>query len=243
MEDLAEDLWEESEEEEFEESEEEESDEKARAWNMQALNLRAAIETTWADPKAPLEEIRVDAHERSAEPKGTTCPTCFKKFRTHKPSLNATAARGLVNLMLCYIRSGGEPVPIRVFHRERNAMADMKHWGLVEIAPNADPTKRSSSGRYSPTKRLIRWMRGEIRLPKFCRTVTVKSQRKFLAFEGAQTSFLSASFDIFDREEFLKQQDIMEKHYKLKSGQLVVVGKRDIPEPRFKEPKKKKGKK
>ena len=100
--------------------------------------------------------------------KGVDCPCCGRRVQRYKRHINSAMAATLIWTCREFFRTQ-DWVPVardgpRLAIKNRE-YARLRHWGLIEAKPNADPKKRDS-GFWKPTSAAYTYIRREARLPK-----------------------------------------------------------------------------
>lgn len=119
---------------------------------------------------------------------GTSCPCCGRFAKLNWRGINNTMAAGLCWLVGTYKGNGRNWIDVPnhgpAWMKRTNQHPSLRWWGLVEKAPNDDPTKKSS-GLWRPTKLGIRFALGKVDVPREVlifdkRVVTVSKQRTMI---------------------------------------------------------------
>lgn len=106
--------------------------------------------------KTPITLVTARARlkEEIRTTKGGVCPCCDRFAKMYKRPLNATMVAGLYWIIDTNKEQDGyvsvaESAPVWLLRSNQHTI--LKHWGLVEQAPNEDNEMVSDSGRWRPT--------------------------------------------------------------------------------------------
>lgn len=99
--------------------------------------------------------------------KGSCCPCCGQYARRYKRTLYSSQAAQLIRLYWLNRRD-----PEKYFHRHivtprcnNGDLVFLRHWGLLEVEPNEDPTKKDS-GSFRITELGRQFVERKARVPK-----------------------------------------------------------------------------
>lgn len=101
---------------------------------------------------------------------GSICPCCGQFARRYKRTIYSSQVKQLISLYKLNRDLGWH----LFFHRtvvvrtaNNNDLALLRHWGLLELEPNADPGKKDS-GNFRITKLGRQFVEQKIRVPRAC---------------------------------------------------------------------------
>jgi hypothetical protein len=118
------------------------------------------------------KDTLVEARRRLMEnlDDGSRCPCCGQLAKRYKRTIYSSQVAQLISLYRLNRKHGWE----RYFHRtivvraaNNNDLGFLRHWGLLELEPNVDPSKKDS-GNFRITDLGRRFVEMKERVPKSC---------------------------------------------------------------------------
>jgi hypothetical protein len=112
-----------------------------------------------------LEKLRARVARRRRD--GTVCPVCDQRVKEHRLTISSGTAHQLIEI---YRRFGTDWFHLADFMLEdtsrSRATNQLRHWGIIETDGDRDDEGRRS-GIWRITERGERFVRGDLRVPKY----------------------------------------------------------------------------
>jgi hypothetical protein len=137
---------------------------------------------------------------------GVTCPCCGRYCRKYKRTMYGSQGRELIRLYWLQRKCGD---PYRYFSRHiavpwanNGDLCYLRHWGLLELEPNEDPSKKDS-GNYRITSAGNAFVEGKLLVPK----ALFQYNEEVTAWADERTSIREVLGKKFDYDELMRRQD------------------------------------
>jgi hypothetical protein len=149
-----------------------------------------------------LNKLKTD-YRKVLENAGGDCPCCGRFGKYNGYSITKTDAKALVWIFVNGDKDGWVHMPTaspREFMRAKS-FTNLRYWGLIEDYPN-DSKEVKGSGLWRVTNKAIRYIRGEMQLPKNAFVF----DRTLMGFSEKQVYFSECFKDYFNLEEVMNSR-------------------------------------
>jgi hypothetical protein len=149
-----------------------------------------------------LAKIRKD-YLKVLEGKGGDCPCCKRHGKYNGYSITKTDARFLVWIFTNGDKDGWVHTPTQAPREflQAKSFTNLRYWALIENYPN-DNKKIKGSGLWRITKKGIKYMQGEMQLPK----KAFVFDRTLMGFSEKQVYFRECFKENFDLEQVMQSR-------------------------------------
>lgn len=149
-----------------------------------------------------LAKIRKD-YLKVLEGKGGDCPCCKRHGKYNGYSITKTDARFLVWIFTNGDKDGWVHTPTQAPREflQAKSFTNLRYWALIENYPN-DNKKIKGSGLWRITKKGIKYMQGEMQLPK----KAFVFDRTLMGFSEKQVYFKECFKENFDLEQVMNSR-------------------------------------
>lgn len=149
-----------------------------------------------------LAKIRKD-YLKVLEGKGGDCPCCKRHGKYNGYSITKTDARFLVWIFTNGDKDGWVHTPTQAPREflQAKSFTNLRYWALIENYPN-DNKKIKGSGLWRITKKGIKYMQGEMQLPK----KAFVFDRTLVGFSEKQVYFRECFKENFDLEQVMQSR-------------------------------------